>query len=317
MNLKNRLLSLIVLVFLAISAKAQYDVHFAHFSEVENFYNPAAMNRDGGLNVVGSVSAQMVGYTHAPVSVYFGANTALPFDRMRHSLGAGLFNETIGLFTNRRILLDYAYKIGMGKGWMNIGVQGGVMNQEFNGTKVKAETSGDPAFPTSEEKGSTGDIGAGLLYVRNGWYAGISAQHLNFPHVEFGEGGGRTAEMDISPMLYLSGGCNIRLKNPLLSLQPCVLAMCDMDFFRTDLSLRCTYEYESALFYGGLSYSPGKSAAVLLGGRYREVLIGYAYEMYTGGVGYLNGSHDLVVSWCKDVDFFKRGRNTHKSVRYL
>ena len=44
---------------------AQTDAHFNHFLEVENFYNPAAMNRNGRTNVVGSLSMQMAGYTHA------------------------------------------------------------------------------------------------------------------------------------------------------------------------------------------------------------------------------------------------------------
>ena len=302
---------------LTLSVQAQTDAHFAHFSEVENFYNPAAMNRDSRLNVVGSMAMQMAGYTHAPVSMFIGANTAVPFGKLRNSIGVGLFNETIGLFTNRRLLFDYAYKIGMGKGWMNIGIQAGVMSQEFNGGGLKTETPNDPAFPTGQERGTVGDIGAGLLYVHNNWYLGASAQHLNFPHVEFGKTQGKTTQMDIKPTLYLNGGCNIGLRNPLISVQPCFLVESDLDFYRIDLSVRGTYQYDSALFYAGATYSPGTSVTAMVGGKLRDVLIGYAYEFYTGGVGYLNGSHDLMVSWQTDVDFFKKGKNVHKSVRYL
>ena len=302
---------------MSLATHAQTDAHFTHFSEVENFYNPAAMNREGRTNVVGSLSMQMSGYTNAPVTMFIGANTPLPFNKMRHAVGVGLLNETIGLFTNRRLLLDYAYKIGMGKGWMNIGIQGGVMSEEFNGGKLRMETQNDPAFPTGQERGTVGDLGAGLLYVRNNWYAGASAQHLNFPHVEFGKTEGKTAEMDIKPTLYLTGGCNIGLRNPLLSVQPCILAESDLDFYRVDLSVRGTYQYDAALFYVGATYSPGISVTALVGGKLKDVLIGYAYEFYTSGVGALNGNHDLMVNWQTDVDFFKKGKNVHKSVRYL
>ena len=319
MNTMKRHVSLILILSLVLSTqvRAQSDAHFTHFREVENFYNPAAMNRNTRMNVVGSLAMQMAGYTNAPVSMYIGANTAVPFGKMRNSVGVGLFNETLGLFTNRRLLFNYAYKIGMGKGWMNIGIQGGVMSEEFNGGKLKLETSNDPAFPTGNERGTVGDLGAGLFYSRGEWYLGASAQHLNFPHVEFGKTQGKTAEMDIKPTLYLTGGCNIALRNPLLLVQPCFLVESDLDFYRVDISVRGSYQYDSALLYIGSTYSPGISVTAMVGGKVRDVLIGYAYEFYTGGVGALNGSHDLMVSWQTDVDFFKKGKNVHKSVRYL
>jgi len=317
MNANKRLFHIIAFLFLTLKAGAQYDVHFSHFWAVETFYNPAAMNRNNMMNVTGSLSMQMAGYRHAPISMYIGADTSLPFDNGHHAAGAGLLNETIGLFTNRRMLLGYSYKLSLGKGWVNLGIQGGFMSQEFNGSKVEAETAADPAFPSSEERGSTGDIGAGIMYTIGEWHIGISAQHLNSPHLEFGKGSGTRSEMDIRPTFYMNGGCNIKLNNPFISVQPCLLVQSDFDFFRTDLSSRVTYEYESFLFYGGLTWSPGVSVAVLAGGRFKNVLIGYAYELYTGGLGFLNGSHDLMISWQTDVDFFKNGRNIHKSVRYL
>ncbi|HBA13337.1 MAG TPA: hypothetical protein DCW98_05105 [Bacteroidales bacterium] len=318
MSAKYKLFFAVVILCLSSSVKAQYDIHFAHFWAVKPFYNPAGMSWNGQLNVAGALSMQMAGYRRAPVSMYLGADTELPFDRGRHSGGAGLFNETIGLFTNRRMFFNYGYRFHLGrKGWLNIGLQGGVMSMEFDGTRIDAETSGDPAFPTSRERGSTGDLGAGLMYSGNEWYLGLSAQHLNIPHIEFGKGVGKRSEMDIKTTFYMNSGYNIQLKNPFISLQPCILVQSDLDFFRTDLSARATYEYDSFLFYGGLTWSPGVSIAVLAGGRYKGVLIGYAYELYTGDIGYLNGSHDLVVSWQTDIDFFGRGRNAHKSVRYL
>lgn len=317
MNTLKRSVFIIVLLCLAAQAKAQFDAHFTYFREVENLYNPAAMNRDNRMDVTGSLSMQMSGYRHAPVTMYIGANTALPFDRMRHSAGVSLLNETIGLFTNQRLIFNYAYKIGMGKGWMNIGIQGGVMSEQFNSSGLKVENQNDPAFPGSDERGTVGDLGAGALYVRGDWYVGASAQHLNFPHVEFGKTSGKITEMDIKPTFYLTGGCNIALRNPLLQIQPAIMAQSDLDFLRTDISVRGSYSYDSALFYIGATYSPGISVTALVGGMYRDVLIGYAYEIYTGGAGYLNGSHDLMVKWQTEVDFFKKGKNVHKSVRYL
>ena len=314
-----RPVSLLLFLCLAVfqDLKAQSDAHFNNFLEVENFYNPAAMNRNGRTNVVGALSMQMAGYTHAPVSMFIGANMPVPFGEYRNSLGVSMFNETLGLFTNRRLLFDYAYKIGMGKGWMNIGIQAGVMSEEFNGSGLKMETQNDPAFPTGNERGTVGDLGAGVLYVKGEFWAGASAQHLNFPHVEFGKTEGKNIDMEIKPTLYLTTGCNIGLRNPLLSVQPCILMQSDVDFWRLDMSVRGYYQYETTLLYLGATYSPGISVSAMVGGKVRDVLIGYAYEFYTSGVGALKGSHDLTVSWQTDLDLFKKGKNVHKSVRYL
>ena len=317
MNSTKRKYFLAALLFVSINLYAQYDAHFSHYWAVENLYNPAAMNKNSKLNITGSYAMQMLGYTNAPGSMYFGANTVLPFDRARHSGAVILMNENIGLFSHRRLLVNYAYKINIGKGWLNMGVQGGVMNEGFEYDDLEIPDKHDPAFPNSGADGSGSDIGAGVYYYNYGYYLGLSATHLNSPRVYYSKEGDRAAYLDIKPAFYSIGGCNIRLNNPLLSLQPCFQVATDGEYTRADITLRGTYEYELSRFFGGVTYSPGTSVTVLLGGMYKQVTIGYAYELFTGGVGAINGSHDLVVSYSMDVDFFKKGKNVHKSVRYL
>lgn len=308
---------LTALLFISINIYAQYDAHFSHYWAVENLYNPAAMNKNSKLNITGSYSMQMLGYTRAPGSMYFGANTVLPFDRGRHSGAIILMNENIGLFSHKRLLANYAFKFKIGNGWLNLGVQGGVMNEGFEYDELELIDKNDPAFPTSGADGSGADMGAGLYYYNRGYYIGISALHLNSPRVYYSKDGDKSAYLDIKPTFYSIGGCNIQLNNPLLSLQPCFQVATDGKFVRTDITIRGSYEYESSKFFGGFTYSPGTSVAVLIGGMYKQVTIGYAYELFTSGVGAINGSHDLIVSYSMDVDFFKKGKNVHKSVRYL
>ena len=297
--------------------QAQYDVHFTHFREMENFYNPAAMNRDSKLNAIASYSMQMAGYTNAPGSLYAGANSVLPFGMGHHSASASLFNESIGLFSSQRLTIDYAYKIGIGKAWLNLGIQAGVMSQQFDGSEVRAKDGGDPAFPNGKDKGTAADLAAGLFFMYGELYLGASCQHLNAPHVEFGKPDAAQTYMDIARMYYIHGGYNIRTNNPLFSIQPCFMLASDLESFRTDFQTRAVYSYEKFDLYCGLTWSPDISWTVLLGGTYGNMTVGYAYELFTRGVGYLNGSHDLILNWKKEVDFFKKGRNSHKSVRYL
>ena len=45
--------------------------------------------------------------------------------------------------------------------------------------------------------------------------------------------------------------------------------------------------------------------------------VGYAYEMFTSQIGAGHGNHSLIVGYQMDLDFFKKGKNRHKSIRIL
>ena len=113
------------------------------------------------------------------------------------------------------------------------------------------------------------------------------------------------------------GGCNIKLKNSLLSVQPSFLVQSDLDEWREDVQCKLAYENGDKKFYGGVGYSLDTSVTFLLGGVFHGIGLGYSYQLYTGGVGLINGSHEVVLGYRTDLDLFKKGRNKHKSVRWL
>ena len=91
--------------------------------------------------------------------------------------------------------------------------------------------------------------------------------------------------------------------------------MSDMQSWREDVQCRLAYDYEGRSFYAGVG--PDVSATFMVGGNFHGVSLGYSYQMYTTGVGLINGSHEITVGYQTDLDFFKKGRNRHKSVRFL
>ena len=59
------------------------------------------------------------------------------------------------------------------------------------------------------------------------------------------------------------------------------------------------------------------SVSFLFGGDFHGINLGYAYEMYTAGIGALNGSHEIIIGYKTELNLFKKGKNKHKSVRIL
>ncbi len=301
------------MVLLAVTARAQFDTHFTHYWALQGCYNPAVAGLSGRLNIYGTYAMQMAGYTNAPATMLVGADMVLPIEKKNQAVSANLYNESIGLFTNQRLFAGYAYRFALWGGRMALGASIGSLEQKFDGSKVEAEEPGDDAFPSSEVEGMGLDLTVGVHYTHRLFYAGLSVMHLTAPTIELGE----TNEIKIDPTYYFSGGCNIQLKNPLLSIQPSMQVMTDLQAWRADLTVRGTYTYDEKRYYAGLTYSPMTSVAILLGGEINSVTFGYAYELFTSGVGLIHGSHDLYVGYVMDLDLFKKGKNKHKSIRIL
>ena len=91
----------------------------------------------------------------------------------------------------------------------------------------------------------------------------------------------------------------------------------DLADYRADVTCRVQYEYEHRRMYGGVNYSPMHSAALFFGGTLHGVDICYSYEANTEGVGMLAGQHEVTIAYRMDLDLGKKGRNLHKSVRWL
>ena len=228
------------------------------------------------------------------------------------AVGLQFMNDAIGLFTHKRFGLQYAYQPKLLGGRLSVGVQVAMLNEKFDGSKAEV-IDDDPVFNKSTADGSALDLGLGLYYQRHNWYAGFSVLHITSPHMDLGE----KNQLDISATYYLTGGYNIQLRNPFLSIHTSVLGRTDGVAWRGDISGRLQYSHEKRLFYAGLTYSPATSVTVQLGGVIKGVRLGYSYEIYTSAMSVGNGSHELFVGYQMDIDLQKKGRSLHKSVRIL
>ena len=308
-----RLLFLIVMFIFAGILKAQQDVSFAHYWAMEPSFNPASVGKENKLNAVAAYAMQLAGFEHNPKTMYLAAD--MPFYALRsyHGAGVQLLNDDIGLFSHKRLGLQYAYKKNLFKGVLSAGVQFSLLSESFNGSKLDVIDPGDPALSTSDITGTGIDLSAGVYYSHRNWYVGLSALHLNSPRVDLGE----TNELDVSATYYLTGGYNIRLRNPFLTIHTSALGRTDGVAWRADVTARLKYSHENKVMYAGVSYSPSTSVTVLIGGNLHGIHVGYSYEVYTSAIGLGNGSHELFVGYQTDLNLYKKGRNLHKSVRIL
>ena len=310
----NRILVLCFLWCTAITvALAQYDVSFSHYFDMEPSFNAASVGKQSKINITAAYAMDLAGFKRNPQTMYAAAD--MPFYALKSYHGAGIqfMNDKIGLFTHKRLEVQYAAKPRLFGGVLSIGVQAGILSETFDGSKLDVEDASDPAFSTSQVNGNGIDLSAGLYYTHGPWYVGLSGQHLNGPTIDLGE----KNELKIDPTYYFTGGYNIKLRNPFLSVKSSVLLRTDGVAWRGDVTGRLVYTNEKKTMYLGASYSPTNSVTVLVGGSFHGVMLGYSYEAYTSAINPGNGSHELYIGYQIDINLVKRGRNLHKSVRIL
>ena len=295
-------------------ASAQQEPSFAHYWALEPSFNPAAVGKAPVINVTGSYAMSMVGFENNPKTMLLAGDMPVRLMGSYHGVGLQLMNDDIGLFTHQRLAVQYANKQRLFGGALSIGIQVGMLSEKFKGSQLDLDDTTDPAFSTTDVTGNALDMAAGLYYQHRLWYAGFSVSHVTAPSIELGE----KSIIDISRTYYLTGGYNIQLTNPLLSIHPSVLARTDGTAYRVDVTTRLKYEHEKKMFYAGVAYSPTNSVTALIGGVFHGISVGYSYEAYTNSaIGLGKGSHELFVGYQTTLNFSKKGRNRHQSVRIL
>lgn len=308
-----RVLPVVVFWLYACTMLGQQDAAFLHYRNMETQFNPAAAGRTPQLNIVAAYQSHASGFEDAGGTMFAGADMAFALGRTRHGAGVTFQKDEIGLFSHQRFSALYAFHFKLWGGTLSVGVQADMLNEKVDGSKAEAGDSGDPAIPSSEVSGSRFDASAGLWYSHEAWYAGIGAQHLTAPTILLGE----QNEMDIKSSYNFTAGYNIRTHNPLFSIVPSVLLRYDGVEFRSDITGSLIYARDKKRLYGGINYSPRHSVGLFVGGTFHGVDIGYSYEANTEGIGMESGQHEVTLCYRMDLNLGKKGKNLHKSVRYL
>ena len=138
-------------------------------------------------------------------------------------------------------------------------------------------------------------------------------QHVTSPTIMLGE----TNEYKVKALYNFTAGYNIRLKSPFFTLVPTTLLRYDGSAFRADITARLQYAHEKKQFYVGLGYSPCHSVTGFVGGRFHGIDLGYSYEANTSGMGLGAGQHEVTLGYRLDLNLGKKGKNVHRSVRWL
>lgn len=338
--MKKKFLPIVIILIGSSSVKAQFDTQLSNYWATISYFNPAYAGRSGNLEATLMSRIQWLGISGAPRTTILTANMPYQLLGRTHGVGALMYSDRSGLFSTTAYYGQYAWKKKLFKGDFSAGLQGGSISQSFDGTKVYIpeddyHSTTDEAIPVSSVSGSGIDLSIGLFYSKEKWFAGLSVNHLLSPHINLNENN----IFEIPRSYYFVGGYNIQLNNPLLELQSTLLLKTmQMSSYslssdsltekikgntlkamwhnsQADISVRMIYNKK---FWAGLSLRYGDAVVLMLGGKFKMIEAGYAYDFPVSRIIKTStGSHELFIRYNMDLNLKKKGKNKHKSVRIL
>jgi type IX secretion system PorP/SprF family membrane protein len=302
-------LTLFLALFIMIPrwASAQQDAQFSQYMFNGFYLNPAVAGADGKANFLLMHRTQWAGYGAtfddggSPQTQIFSATT--PFVYLPNS-GVGLHavRDVRGPVSSLEVQLSFAYHIALGNsGKLSIGARGGLYNQTIDGNKFRFVDPNDPIRESligNTFTASKPDMGFGVWYAQEDFYAGVSVNHLLASKINFGI---ESLNNALARNLYITGGYNYVLNDQWL-LQPSLLVKTlpenGLKTTSMELSVLGTYNQK---FWGGLAYRQSDAATVMIGmypTKDNRMRVGYAFD-YTiaGKQGKAPTSHEIFFSY--------------------
>ena len=310
-----------------VFVRAQFDPQIGQYMFMRSVYNPAAVGEGDLMRVYGSHRMQFTGIMDAPMTTNFSFSSPFVIGKTSHAAGVRFMNDRFGLFSNQSFYAEYAYRIKLGKGYLSVGADLGLINLSFAVDSVNLKdvadlvkdhayhNATDNAIPeASGQNGVSGmgfDLGVGVYYSTPTWWAGVSYGHVTQPRLQWSD----KAEVEVRGTFYAAGGYNWRLRDKKWVLMPS--AMLQTDFAGWDVNLTMLAQLNNRYRFG-LGYRIAGSVNVLLGMDIINGLqVGYTYELPANGlIRESYGSHELYLAYGFNVLKPKR-TNRYKSVRYL
>ncbi len=309
-----------MLVILPLGASfAQQSPIFTQYKETYMFINPGYAGMREGICINGLMRQQWAGFKDyetgdnaAPEDYLITVDS--PIKILHGGLGGAIIQDKATyLWNDVSLLLSYSFHTDLSIGTIGIGIGGVLKNRNIDGSKFRPVDPSDDDLLKAEQGDMRFDANIGIFFKSiNNYFIGLSFTNLlqsKFKKLDpSGEG-----LISTDRTLYLSGGYNyIFPSDPRFEIQPSILIQ--SDFISTQYNISTTVNYNSR-FWAGLNYRVQESVGIMIGVRYKDFRLGYAYDVNTKRLG-VPGSHEISLNYCFRIKT-DRSKTSYKNTRYL
>jgi type IX secretion system PorP/SprF family membrane protein len=278
---------------------AQQDAHFTQYMFNNLYLTPAAAGEDGITRVSLLYRSQWLGYQSsfgdggAPTSQIFTMST--PIHKLKSGFGMYVLNDRLGPQNNLEAQAMYAYHLGIKQNKLSFGIKLGMYAQTLDFDMYRAIDDSDPFLvnKTGKESQIRPDLGVGLMYRSEKYYAGIGFNHLLKSEFDFG-GSQRNAlenHMNITAAYFFDVNMDLQIS-------PSALVKTDFNQTSVDVAVLATLKNT---MWGGLAFRSSEAANLLLGYSFlkdKSLRFGYSIDfILKDKAAKENFSHEIMMSY--------------------
>ena len=291
-----------ILLFSTVS-HAQQDPQYTQYMYNMNVINPAYAGSQGTLNIGMLYRTQWVGFEGAPKTVTASINAPVGNNV---GLGFTAIADEIGPVKEQNIFADFSYTIHTSEiGRLAFGIKGGATFQRIDFQRLSTVEKEDPLININNLNEIYPNVGAGIFYYAERFYAGLSVPNiLETRHFE--KDGGVISKASEKMHYFFTTGYVFDMSND-VKLKPSMLVKGAAGApLSIDLSANVLIYNKLEL---GLSYRLDDSVSAIISlfvqSNFR---IGYAYDYTTSNFGNFNsGTHEIMLHY--NVDNSRQGKS--------
>ncbi len=302
---------LMVILFVAGTANAQQLPLYSQYVMNGYLLNPAVAGDDGYTSFNLTARQQWLGFPNAPQTQSFSAQTRLlkrsyviksrsvnnkrfkPSTNGRIGLGGFIYHDLNGAVERTGFQGSYAYHIFIRDNQLSFGLAAGLFQFNIREQDITYLDDGDIVIEEGIRKVLyVPDANFGVHLMSYRYFVGLSVNNLFQSHLKMGN-----RELEDFKQLrhyYLMGGYRFYFGQE-HELEPSTLIkMTERFTIQADLGAKYYYKQD---YWAGLYFRTDKTLITLLGIRYNQLYIGYAFDYNLSSIRkYTWGSHELVLA---------------------
>ena len=305
------------LLFASLGLRAQQDPQFTHNMFNHAFVNPGSYGLSDGITVTGIFREQWLGlkddnnYKVSPETFLLTADAPVRF--LRGGVGIGIAQDKEAYTKNMLVKLGYAYHLNIGNAKIGIGVNSNFNNKSIYKNKLNAIDENDPVLLGLSTDGvMISDMSAGIFLQKPRYYVALSSTQLFETEKAPGTADGVIFYKN-RRHYYLTSGYDVVL--PAFQgyvFTPSFYLKSDGNILQADINLMAKYNNK---VWGGLTYRINDAVALLVGVAYKDIEIGYSYDIPTSRIA-ATGSHEIMARYRFKLEREKT-RSGYRNTRYL
>lgn len=320
--LKRTFYTALLVVSGTVSAFAQQDPQFTQYMFNNLYITPAYAGVEGITQVTAVHRSQWLGYQSsfgdggAPTTQMLSFTA--PIYKLRSGFGFYATSDKLGPQTNNEIQAMYAYHLGIKDSKLSFGIKLGAYSQSINYDIYRAIQPNDPILVAPNGTLKAGkdsqvrpDVGVGVFYRAEKYYAGFAVNHLTRAEFDFGASSRNALENH----MYITGGYFYEV-NFDLRLSFTALVKTDFKEYSYDAGIIATLKDK---MWGGITFRQSEAANVLLGYSFlkdKSLRFGYAIDVVViDREAKENFSHELLLSYQLPVTI-NSGKKVVRTPRY-